>query len=152
MDALLNNLGWIIFIGFIILSVIFNSVGEKLKKASEAADRSRDYQKSPHKFNPLGGESAEDFFARMKTEQQKESKKLRLKPKHQIREENLPSEHLRQAYEPVQEQVYEPEIEVPKVSSKSNKPKQKVDITDKKSLRKAIIINEVLSHPKAYEF
>ncbi|MCM8542171.1 MAG: hypothetical protein NE328_18015 [Lentisphaeraceae bacterium] len=133
------------------MSFIFNSVGSILKKAAEAAERSNTHQKKPQRRSPLGGESPEDFFARMQAEQSKPAKKLRLNPQHQ---ESNP--------EPVYAIKKEPAYEfkapdrdnvesIPTTTIKSTKVLHRVNAKDKKALRKAIVINEVLGRPKAFK-
>lgn len=151
MDIILDNLGLIIFIGFIIMSTVFNSVGSIIKKAAEAAENSRDYQEGPQKFNPLGNESAEEFFARMQ-EEQKPKKKLKLsnKPKLEPQNQSLP-DAIEDKFEfetPATEKIQS----LPETTKKKTEGCPKIDFRDKSTLRKSIIINEVLGRPASYKF
>lgn len=134
------------------MSIVFNSIGTILKKAAEAAERSKTYQNKPAKFNPLGGESAEEFFSRMEEEQSKPAKKLRLNAKHQESPPIVsPAPKKESKYEFKAPQHDEVET-LPETTKKSRKVKHRINPKDKKTLRKAIIVNEVLGRPKAYEF
>ena len=150
MSQVMDNIFWIVFIGFIIMSAVFNAVGAKLKQAAEAAEKTRDYQKGPKKFNPFGGESPEEFFDRVKKEEGSK-KKLKLKDQGRL-SQNIPEN------KPPQMAKYEsPETDVIVESvkrttrKKRKKATNKINMRDKSSIRKAIIINEVLNPPKAYK-
>lgn len=151
MEFLFDNIGMILFIGFIIMSAVFNSVGSIIKKAAEAADKSKSYQSAPHKFNPNDGESAEDFFNKMQEKQTKPAKKLKLSSKPKINETDLPSEKKKEdAYKfeaPDRDNVES----IPTTTKKFNNAINRINRKDKDAIRKAIIINEVLGRPKAYE-
>lgn len=150
MSQLMDNIFWIVFIGFIIMSAIFNAVGAKLKQAADAAEKSRDYQKGPKKFNPFGGETPEEFFDRVKREEGSK-KKLKLKDEGRVlgnRQELKPQKIAN--YEPHETEVI---VESVKKTTRAKRKKttNRINMRDKSSIRKAIIINEVLNPPKAYK-
>lgn len=150
MSQLMDNIFWIVFIGFIIMSAIFNAVGAKLKQAADAAEKSRDYQKGPKKFNPFGGETPEEFFDRVKREEGSK-KKLKLKDEGRVlgnRQELKPQKIAN--YEPHETEVIVESVKKT-TSTKRKKTTNRINMRDKSSIRKAIIINEVLNPPKAYK-
>jgi hypothetical protein len=152
-----------VFIALIILFMfmgwLFQTVN-KIKQGIEKNKRIRRKGKLKPQANPFEQESAEDFFARMDQGQNRKNStpaqaspkpKLKLKPEHQapaqVEEvsfaDNLADQH-----------VYKlPEVKSARGMSdkKSGKSKNIVDKKNLKSLKKAIIINEVLGRPKAYE-
>ena len=150
MNDLIENIGLIVFIVVVVFSIIFNAVGAKIKEAAAAAERSRDYQKKPHKFNPYGAESPEEFFDRVRQEE-KPAQKLKLNQKHQLQNNDAYKEPPKNEY--IHFEEAHPVVDETKVLKNKSKAKNtiKIDIKDKGSLRKAIIINEVLNPPKAYE-
>ena len=146
MEQIFENIGIIVFIAVIVMSVVFNTVSAKIKEAAAAAERSRDYQKKTHKFNPLSSESPEEFFERVRKEESS-SKKLKLNSKHKKKTPPLPLRDQTNFEKPVHNVDRSAKVTKKDAVNQNNK----IDITDKKALRKAIIINEVLSQPKAYD-
>ena len=149
MEQFFENIGIIVFIAVIVMSVIFNTVSAKIKEAAAAAERSRDYQKKPHKFNPFSSESPEEFFERVREEDQS-SKKLKLNSKHKKKTPPRPLQN-QTSINHYEEPAHDIGSSSKTTKTAAVKSSNKIDITDKKALRKAIIINEVLSQPKAYD-
>ena len=150
MDQIMENIGIIVFIAVIVISVLFNTVNAKLKEAAAAAERSRDYQKKPHKFNPFSSESPEEFFERVRQEE-RASQKLKLNKKHQMQKKPVPLQALPEPEKQYTESRRSVNQQSETIKKTSLRRANKIDITDKNALRKAIIINEVLSPPKAYD-
>jgi len=150
MSQVIDNIGLIIFVAVIVLSFVFNVLGAKLKEAAARAERSRDYQKKPQKFNPFGGESPEEFFDRIRQED-KPSPKLKLNEKHRNQKNTLVEESQNLPFSNIKEIENIVDTPAKTIVKKARIKHNKIDITDKKALRKAIIINEVLNPPKAYD-
>jgi len=146
----MDNIFWIVFIGFIVMSAVFNAVGAKLKQAAAAAEKSRGYQKGPKKFNPFSGETPEEFFVRVQQEENS-GKKLKLSKKHK-KEAEIPFQEPENTNTLQFENPNFVVSDVPRITQKTNKKiRNKINAKDKSALRKATIINEVLAPPKAYK-
>ena len=160
---------------FMFLGWLFQTMN-RIKQGIEKNKRIRRKDKLSSQHNSLEQESAADFFARMENEKKahqvsKKKKKpvLQLKPEHKTSVPAAPlssfenqSSQSTAYHEPLssyentsQNQAYElPRSKTDRKMTDKKASKKAKNIVDKKnlkSLRNAIIINEVLGRPKAYE-
>jgi hypothetical protein len=130
--------GIVIFVVVIIISQLLERMAQKQKQGGSS--------------NPLENESAEDFFKRLATDKDKKKRKTKKETVSLklIEPETQAAGSFMSTFEKDTKDEWHTE------TANSSKMKNKntansINLKDKKSLRKAIIINMILEKPSAYK-
>ncbi len=147
----MDKLFWI-FIIFALISFIKNLIEQNAKQAKNQSKA----QKRPQNNNG-SNESAEEFFERVL--QEKSQKKLKTKrSKKEVEFTDFETEvpTLTPSLSNFKEDKTTTKVEVVETSTRQKTQQRikhnKINIYDKQSLRNAIILNEILTRPKAYKY
>lgn len=139
-----DSILWLVVIFFIVINAIFNALKAKFEKSSSRPPKQSKSSKRPQ---PFRDERRDDFFARLEQEKSAD-KKLKVNEK----ELSIPLGEPEKRHDFQHNQLADVVHQVPEITQKnSRKIHHRIDRKDRKALRKAIVINEVLARPKAYQ-